>query len=80
MYKDYSTTLNIILWISVLLDVAFFVSWVKKGFFETPTILLLLLAIITLIWGHYVYKDKLKMNLENEKFSKKDFKNEDGKN
>jgi hypothetical protein len=39
MFKDYSTSLNIILWIGVLLDIAFAVSWVKNGFFESPLFL-----------------------------------------
>ena len=56
MFKDYSTSLNIILWIGILLDVAFAVSWVKNGFFETPTILLLIIAIITMIWGYFAEK------------------------
>ena len=60
MYKDYSTSLNIILWIGVALDVAFVISWIKNGFFETPTLLLLLIAIITMIWGYYVKKSEKK--------------------
>ena len=56
MFKDYSASLNIILWIGVLLDVAFVVSWIKIGFFETPTILLLIAAIITMIWGNFAEK------------------------
>lgn len=60
MYKDFSQSLNIILWIGVFLDVAFVVSWVKNGFFETPTLILLLIAIITMIWGNHVYKEEKK--------------------
>ena len=60
MYDDYSTSLNIILWIGVALDVAFLISWFKNGFFETPTLLLLLIAIITMIWGYYVKKSEKK--------------------
>jgi hypothetical protein len=56
MFKDYSASLNIILWIGVLLDVAFVVSWIKNGFFETSTILLLIIAIITMIWGYFAEK------------------------
>jgi hypothetical protein len=56
MFKDYSASLNIILWIGVLLDVAFAVSWIKNGFFETPKILLLIDAIITMIWGYFAEK------------------------
>lgn len=44
------------MWIGVLLDVAFVVSWIKNGFFETPTILLLIAAIITMIWGYFAEK------------------------
>ena len=56
MFKDYSTSLNIILWIGVLLDLAFIVSWIRYGFFETPTLILLLIAIITMIWGYFAQK------------------------
>jgi hypothetical protein len=56
MFKDYSASLNIILWIGVLLDFAFVVSWIKNGFFETSTILLLIIAIITMIWGYFAEK------------------------
>jgi hypothetical protein len=58
MYKDFSTSLNIILWIGVFLDIAFAISWYKNGFFETPTLMLLLLAIITMIWGNHEYKEE----------------------
>ena len=63
MYKDYSTSLNIILWIGVALDVAFVISWIKNGFFETPTLLLLLIAIITMIWGYYAEKSEKKKKI-----------------
>tara|TARA_Y100001980_G_C14190476_1_gene57979 strand:+ start:82 stop:273 length:192 start_codon:yes stop_codon:yes gene_type:complete len=56
MFKDYSTSLNIILWIGVLLDLAFIGSWIRYGFFETPTLILLLIAIITMIWGYFAQK------------------------
>ena len=58
MYKDFSTSLNIILWIGVFLDIAFAISWYKNGFFETPTLMLLLLSIITMIWVNHEYKEE----------------------
>jgi|TARA_Y100000034_G_C6679957_1_gene298884 hypothetical protein len=56
MFDDWSTELNIILWIGVLLDIAFIVSWIKNGFFETPTLLLLIAALITMVWGFVAEK------------------------
>ena len=56
MFDDWSTELNIILWIWVLLDIAFIVSWIKNGFFETPTLLLLIAALITMVWGFVAEK------------------------
>ena len=53
MFKDYSISMNIILWIGLALDFAFVGSWIKYGFFETPTLILLLIAIITMIWGYF---------------------------
>ena len=56
MFKDYSISMNIILWIGVALDLAFVGFWIKYGFFETPTLILLLIAIITMIWGYFAEK------------------------
>ena len=56
MFKDYSISMNIILWIGLALDFAFVGSWIKYGFFETPTLILLLIAIITMIWGYFAEK------------------------
>ena len=60
MYQEHSTNLNIIIWINVALDIAFALSWKENGFFETPTLLLLLIVIIAMIWGFYVFKSEKK--------------------
>ena len=63
MFKDYSISMNIILWIGVALDLAFVGSWIKYSFFETPTLILLLIAIITMIWSYFA--DKLEKKDKN---------------